>query len=56
MIPVMAAGIETSLWSIEDVVRLVEWREDFRPGALLSARPDRLLGREIRLNISREST
>src|SRR6266446_1921140 len=27
----MAAGIETRLWSMEDVVRLVERREDLRP-------------------------
>ena len=33
--PAMAAGIETRLWSMEDVVRLVETREDLRPGALL---------------------
>jgi hypothetical protein len=33
--PAMAAGIETQLWSMEDVVRLVERREDFRSGALL---------------------
>jgi hypothetical protein len=31
----MAAGIETRLWSMEDVVRLVERRRDFRSGALL---------------------
>ncbi|HXC12013.1 MAG TPA: IS1 family transposase [Stellaceae bacterium] len=35
MSPAMAAGIETRLWSMEDVVRLVERREDFRSGALL---------------------
>jgi IS1 family transposase len=35
MSPAMAAGIETRLWSMEDVARLVEWREDFRSGALL---------------------
>jgi IS1 family transposase len=35
MSPAMAAGIETQLWSMEDVVRLVEKREDFRSGALL---------------------
>jgi hypothetical protein len=29
------AGIETRLWSMEDVVRLVERREDLRSGALL---------------------
>jgi hypothetical protein len=33
--PAMAAGIETRLWSMEDVVRLVERREDIRPGAAL---------------------
>jgi IS1 family transposase len=33
--PAMAAGIETRLWSMEDVVRLIEQREDFRSGALL---------------------
>jgi IS1 family transposase len=33
--PAMAAGIETRLWSMEDVVRLVEAREDLRSGALL---------------------
>jgi len=33
--PAMAAGIETRLWSMEDVVRLLEEREDFRSGALL---------------------
>jgi hypothetical protein len=33
--PAMAAGIETRLWSIEDVVRLVERRKDLRSGALL---------------------
>jgi hypothetical protein len=31
----MAAGIETRLWSIEDVVRILEEREDFRSGVLL---------------------
>src|SRR5947209_12002199 len=35
MTPAMAAGIETRLWSMEDVVRLVEEREDLRTGALL---------------------
>jgi IS1 family transposase len=35
MSPAMAAGIETRLWSMEDVVRLVERREDLRSGALL---------------------
>jgi hypothetical protein len=33
--PAMAAGIETRLWSMEDVVKLIEWRENFRSGALL---------------------
>jgi IS1 family transposase len=33
--PAMAAGIETRLWSMEDVVRLIEEREDLRTGALL---------------------
>jgi hypothetical protein len=33
--PAMAAGIETQLWSMEDVVRLIEKREDLRSGALL---------------------
>ena len=35
MSPAMAAGIEARLWSMEDVVRLIERREDFRSGALL---------------------
>jgi hypothetical protein len=33
--PAMAAGIETRLWSMEDVVRLIETREDLRSGAML---------------------
>jgi hypothetical protein len=33
--PAMAVGIETRLWSMEDVVRLIEEREDLRSGALL---------------------
>ena len=35
MSPAMAAGIETKLWSMEDVVRLVARREDIRSGAAL---------------------
>ena len=35
MTPAMAAGIETRLWSMEDVARLVERREDVRSGAAL---------------------
>jgi hypothetical protein len=31
--PAMAAGIETWLWSMEDIVRLIERREDIRLGA-----------------------
>jgi IS1 family transposase len=33
--PAMAAGIETRLWSMEDVVQLLERRENFRFGRLL---------------------
>ena len=33
--PVMAAGIETRPWLLEDIVKLVQWREDFRSGALM---------------------
>ncbi len=33
--PTMAAGIETRLWSMEDVVGLIEQREDLRSGAVL---------------------
>ena len=33
--PAMAAGIERRLWSMEDVVRLIERREYIRSGALL---------------------
>jgi IS1 family transposase len=35
MSPAMAAGIETRLWSMEDVIRLVETREEIRSGAAL---------------------
>jgi len=35
MSPAMAAEIESRLWSMEDVVRLIEHREDLRSGALL---------------------
>ena len=35
MSPAMAAGVETRLWSMEDVVRLVERRKDIRSGAAL---------------------
>ncbi|HEY2527041.1 MAG TPA: IS1 family transposase [Xanthobacteraceae bacterium] len=35
MSPAMAAGIETRLWSMEDVARLIEHREDVRSGAAL---------------------
>lgn len=35
MSPAMAAGIETRLWSMEDVVRLVERREEIRSRAAL---------------------
>jgi len=31
----MAAGIETRLWSMEDVVKLIESREDLQSGALM---------------------
>jgi hypothetical protein len=31
----MAAGIKICLWSMEDIVRLVEQREDVRSGAAL---------------------
>jgi IS1 family transposase len=35
MSPAMPAGIETQLWSMEDVVRLIDQREDLRSGALV---------------------
>jgi hypothetical protein len=35
MSPAMAAGIEIRLWSMEDVVRLIEQREHLRSGSLL---------------------
>jgi IS1 family transposase len=35
MSPAMAAGIEPRLWSMEDIVRLVETRENLRTGALM---------------------
>ena len=35
MSPAMAAGIETRLWSMEDVVRMVERRENIRSGVAL---------------------
>ena len=33
--PAMAASIETRLWSMEDIVRLIEQREEIRSGAAL---------------------
>jgi hypothetical protein len=35
MSPAMAVGIKTRLWSMEDMGRLIEMREDPRPDALL---------------------
>jgi hypothetical protein len=35
MSPATAAGIETRLWLMEDVVRLIERREGLRSGDLL---------------------
>jgi hypothetical protein len=35
MSPAMAAEIETRLWSMGDVAKLIEQREDLRLGALL---------------------
>jgi IS1 family transposase len=35
MSPAMASGIETRLWSMEDIMKLIERREDLRSGALL---------------------
>jgi hypothetical protein len=33
--PAMAAKVTDRLWDIEDIVALIEEREDFRSGALL---------------------
>jgi hypothetical protein len=33
--PAMAAGVTTKLWSITDMVRIIEEREDLRSGALV---------------------
>ena len=33
--PAMAAGVTTKLWSITDMVRIIEEREDLKSGALL---------------------
>jgi hypothetical protein len=33
--PAMGAGIETRLWSMDDVARVIQRNEDFRSGALL---------------------
>jgi hypothetical protein len=35
MSPAVAAGVEMRLWSMEEVVPLIEKREDLRSGALL---------------------
>jgi hypothetical protein len=35
--PAMAAGVTNNLWSINDMVRVIEEREDLRSGALLIA-------------------
>jgi hypothetical protein len=33
--PAMASGVTTKLWSITDMVRVIEERENLRSGALL---------------------
>jgi hypothetical protein len=35
MSPAMAAGIESKLWSMEDVVAMIDRREDIRTGRLV---------------------